>query len=176
MTVTIRRLAFCVFDRGWIRGRRSCVVDGEHSKGICEECGGVGDMAIGWFLPRSLGALMPQESWLLQLFLLARISASCPEVNSHHMQCFGRFLECPAARRQVSSRFARLRRGLGAWDCDFRDRGNEVLLHKDTQHTTTTTQNTSMQSDLAALVLSAFILEHDLCITALCYARQSIDW
>lgn len=64
--------------------------------------------------------------------------------------------------------------GLGAWDGDFRDRGNEVLLHKDTQHMTI--QNTSMQSDLAALVLSASDFEDDLCITALCYARQSIDW
>jgi hypothetical protein len=64
--------------------------------------------------------------------------------------------------------------GLGAWDCDFRDRGNEVLLHKDTQHMTT--QNTSMQSNLAALVLSACGFGYDLCITALCYARQSIDW
>ena len=118
MTVTIRRLAFCVFDRGWIRGRRSCVVDGEHSKGICEECGGVGDMAIGWFLPRSLGALMPQESWLLQLFLLARISASCPEVNSHHMQMLWQVLGMPSCSAASVKPFCKIAQG--AWGLGLR--------------------------------------------------------
>ena len=78
---------------------------------ICEECGGVRDMAIGWFLPTSLGALMLKESWLLQLFLLAGISALCPEVNSHHMQCFWQFLGMPSCSASTVKPFCKIAQG-----------------------------------------------------------------